>query len=545
MTRYKFNNILKTKKVTFFILFLFSILILFYFLYSFNFKFSSYGLNLFLNYITNLFKFQSDDSTSFKENLWIINLRLLWITLKVVFSGSVLGLFLAFITSYFSVLNIRKKNYISFTIRVLIIFLRSFPILIAITLFSNIFKGQLIATIIFFYSTWLWMHRYFCDIIEASDTKSFWIHINLEQKRFKSFWLHIVINNKNKFIMHSLMSIESNLRWNSILGSIGIVGIGFLFKYYETKFEFLSISILYIVIFIMLFELILFLLNKYLFVGILINKVNINTNKSLKYNYKKIIYLFLFLILLILLFWNLIDIYDYQTNWKLLWLWLKGFLNPNFSDILNKPSIYMIYLDVFKLTYTSLYIGSIFAFFISLFMSEKLFSIYIFLPFRFFITLLKTIPVIVYYILFSTFSDVNFALLSSLIIIIFRTLSKQFAEVINKTDISIIKHWITLGYSRFFIYKNILIMKNIKEIISLIAFEFEGTFRNVITYGIFANINLYLLVKSYEKFAEYGKIVPIFLPAIILYFLTEIVYLFIKINLKKKILYLFLTKIKH
>lgn len=178
-------------------------------------------------------------------------------------------------------------------------------------------------------------------------------------------------------------------------------------------------------------------------------------------------------------------------------------------------------------------------------MSEKLFSIYIFLPFRFFITLLKTIPVIVYYILFNTFSDVNFALLSSLIIIIFRTLSKQFAEVINKTDISIIKHWITLGYSRFFIYKNILIMKNIKEIISLIAFEFEGIFRNVITYGIFANINLYLLVKSYEKFAEYGKIIPIFLPAIILYFLTEIVYLFIKINLKKKILYLFLTKIKH
>lgn len=136
--------------------------------------------------------------------------------------------------------------------------------------------------------------------------------------------------------MHSLISIESNLRWNSILGSIGIAGIGFLFKYYETKFEFLSISILYIVIFIMLFELILFLLNKYLFVGILINKVNINTNKSLKYNYKKIIYLFLFLILLILLFWNLIDIYDYQTNWKLLWLWLKGFLNPDFSDILNK-----------------------------------------------------------------------------------------------------------------------------------------------------------------------------------------------------------------
>ncbi|WAM00838.1 hypothetical protein NWE60_05345 [Mycoplasmopsis felis] len=88
-------------------------------------------------------------------------------------------------------------------------------------------------------------------------------------------------------------------------------------------------------------------------------------------------------------------------------------------------------------------------------------------------------------------------------------------------------------------------MKNIKEIISLIAFEFEGIFRNVITYGIFANINLYLLVKSYEKFAEYGKIIPIFLPAIILYFLTEIVYLFIKINLKKKILYLFLTKIKH
>ncbi|WP_134110187.1 ABC transporter permease family protein [Mycoplasmopsis mustelae] len=476
--------------------------------------------------------------------MWIKNLELMWITIKLVFSGSFVGLILAFFSAYFTALNLWKHNWWTWILRVIILVLRSLPIILIITIFKATYRGEMIAFMIFWYSTWLWLQRYFCDIFESSDTNKFYRDINNGMFHFKSFYINIFLNHKNKFLMNSLLAIESNIRWNSILGSVGVFGIGFLFNLYKNQFQYLGISVLYIVFFVFIFELILVFYNKYLFIAPKIKHSNKNTPKSWKYNYKKIINWVIFSIYFSIVIISFLELSQIKTDFYSFISHLKVLFYFDFSEIIAKPDIYLIYWEIFKQTYIAIYLGFVFAFWFAILMSEKLIQSQISIIFKSFIILLKSIPVIVFYVLFNSFLNPATSLVLSVIILTFRSMSKQFSETINKIDQSKIDYWKSLGYTKFFIYKNFLFPMYRKAILSLVLFESEGTYRNFITYGIFSSYSLYTFVDRYSnRDNSEEKILPLFVPAFIFYFLLELIFLIYKTQIWQKI-YLKIIKFK-
>ncbi|WP_166666797.1 ABC transporter permease subunit [Mycoplasmopsis mustelae] len=465
----------------------------------------------------------------------------MWITIKSVFSGSFIGLILAFITAYFSSLNLWKRNWWTWCIRLLIILLRSLPVLIFIMIFGSAYEGQMIAFMIFWFTSWVYLHRYFCDIFESTSTQKYWMDIHQGMPRFKSFYKNIVLNNKNKFIMNSLLTLETNIRWSSILGSIGIYGIGQLFNTYPNNIEYYGISIFYIVVVIIFFELLLIFFNKYLFVASDINKPDINTPKSWKYNFKKLIKLTIFIIFLIIVIISFADISKTSANTISLRIWLQNLFNWDFSGVQENPNLYLSYWKIFQQTYIVVYVSYFLSLIYALFMSEKLYKLHFTFVFKVIVVLLKAIPVIVFFILFNSLLNKDTAIIIAVIIITFRSLTKQFSEVINRIDKSKVQLWKSLGYNNFYIYWNLLLPMYKKAIVSLVLFKSEGTFRNFITFGIFSNVVLYAYINEYIKNSEYEKIGPAFLPAFLIYAIFEILFLLYKREVFEKIK-LFTTK---
>ncbi|MGZ9797500.1 ABC transporter permease subunit [Mycoplasma sp. 4013] len=535
MTKKKFLVKVWQKTLTKWTLLITSLIILFIFIYQLNIKPSKIGLKLFWVNLKNLFEFSSNSPDFINENLWILNLKYMWITIKSVFSGTFVGLLLAFITAYFSSLNLWRKNWWTWIVRIAIILLRSMPILVPIMIFGSSYQKDMIAFMIFWYTTWLWLHRYFCDIFESSNTKKFWQDINLGMPRYKSFYINIVLSNKNKFIMNSLLAIESNIRWNSILGSVGIYGIGFVFNFFKEKIEYLGISILFVVILVGFFEGILILFNKFLFVSPKIKNPSEKTPYSLAYNYKKILKYLIFAVFFAIIITSFVDLSQTKVNIEFLKLWFNNLFIFDFSEVAIDPNIYNSYWSIFKQTYIAIYLAFLLAILYAILMSEKLFKPIQTYFFKLFIVLLKSIPVLIFFILFNSIFYFETAIILAVIIIAFRAMSKQFSEVINRIDESKVKHWRKLGYSRWFIYKNILLPMYKKAIISLLLFESEGTYRNFITYGVFSNIIIYTYISRYEEKQEFGKIIPAFLPAFFIYVLLELLFLLYKTFLLHKL----------
>ncbi|WAM10194.1 hypothetical protein ONA24_02860 [Mycoplasmopsis cynos] len=68
----------------------------------------------------------------------------------------------------------------------------------------------------------------------------------------------------------------------------------------------------------------------------------------------------------------------------------------------------------------------------------------------------------------------------------------------------------------------------------LILFEFENTFRNGISYGIFATIVLSKKLSEYQVQNTYDRIFPLILPAFLFFILLELTFFVINISTIKQ-----------
>ncbi|QKT05546.1 ABC transporter permease [Mycoplasma sp. OR1901] len=530
MTKKQFNNKIKqTKTIKWLIsLVLVTIFIVFSY-YSSFFEFYS-NFELIWERISSLFKFNHNDIDNNINNLWLSNLRLLWVTIKTTLTGTLCGLILAFFTSYLNAINLHKKRFFAIAIKFLISILRSFPLLIIIYFFKKISTLNLTAFLIFFWSTWLWMHRYFNDIIENSDVKKYWTEINLGKNKFRSFYKNVVLNNKNRFIMNSILAYESNIRWSSILGSIGIYGIGLFIDAYKEKFEYLSISIFYIVTLLIILESLLVLFNK--FIGIRNSNItrNINFNKTLRYNYKKIISVLFLIIIFVVFIFGLIDLFKDTISLDNFKKYFKELMSADFSYLKGTWKFYYFdYIKAFIYTYQAIFLAVVFSLLYSFLLVEKIISLKVTLLAKFIIILLKSIPAIIYFyfiiILFS--EEATFIFMLS--VIAFRALTKQISEKINSKVDKKVQTLISLGYSKWKIYKTYLIPQIKKDIYSFVFFEFEGTYRNAINYGIFTGVvSINTNISYFESKDKYEYIIPLMLPSISFFIMLEFCLLFIK-----------------
>ncbi|AKF41206.1 ABC transporter permease [Mycoplasmopsis canis] len=523
----------KIRKKNFKKIFLFSVslIILLFFMIELDFFSPIYlsGLRRFGFYISDLFKFKSEHPDLPGRSLWLWNLKYLWITLKSVTGGTVLGIILAFFTSYFSSTNIhlgRKRTYV---IKFILVFFRAFPIVMFILLFKAIFSAFLAAFAIFFWSTWLWMHKYFMEIIESSNTKYFWIDVNLGKGKFKSFYKNILLVNKNRYAMNSLLSYESNVRWSSVLGTIGIIGIGFIIDYNRNDFVYLGISLFYIFLVVFSIEIFMFLYNKYLKEFIYKKTKNINYNRTFIYNRNRIILIIIKTIITIVFILSLVDLLKESVNIRLLKNYTQNFFIFDFTDISQDPMFYYRdYLVIFMKTYVSLYFATFFSILYAFLMSEKVSKSFIAIFFKGLLVIIKSIPVSVYFLLFNTFLEGITAITIVLFLAAFRSLAKHINSKINSYSDSELKLYISLGLTKWQIYKKRILPEALKDILSLVVFEFENTSRNGVSYGVFATITITSKISFYQDRGLYNRIFPLLLPIFLFFIVLEITYWAIK-----------------
>ncbi|WP_156954222.1 hypothetical protein [Mycoplasma buteonis] len=333
--------------------------------------------------------------------------------------------------------------------------------------------------------------------------------------------------------MNFLLGIESNVRWSAILGIVGIFGIGDFFHTF-TKIEdmkYLGITILYIMLLVFFIEAILYTFNNFLFRE---NKYNLpQKSKWSIYRHKQIIKIVLFLFSLFYSLYGFMHILfdsSYIFNQNGFSEFFGTFFKLDFSEITNDPKVYLIYIKIAFQVYIVLFIGFFSAAFYSFFCADKLHNISIVFLFKLLLSFIKAIPIIIFFIIFNPILSTYAALTLSLAVSTFRSLAKQFNEHFNAISSKEINLLRDLGWSKWKIYIDFIFKKALKFVLGNASFEIEGTYRNAMNYSMFipSGIGIYELISRYSKYNQYGKIVPLLLPAIILFISLELSYLFIK-----------------
>ncbi|MFV8401189.1 ABC transporter permease subunit [Mycoplasma sp. 005V] len=521
MNKASFVKKLYQRKITKYILLLFLIVFFIYSLYNLNFFYTVNNPNwvgAWENF-KSIFGFASHNK-ELSGNIWLINWNYFLITLKSVTIGTFFGFLLAMITGYFSATNIHKHKYFPFLVKIILMLLRAFPVIVFILLFKNAFSAELASFVLYFWFTWLWMNRYISDLIESCSTKHYFRDLSLGVNRLQSFYKNIYQQVKIKFFLNFFLSYESNIRWLTILGLVGINGLGVVFsdpKHYQDSF---GITLLFIALFILVIEAILYLLNKVL----LVSKAQVNASikqiKSWSYNWKKYVLSLMLIGYFAVLIWGLISLSNSQIYSITLKQYFSNIFKFDFSSF--NWGVMGQYLLIIQQAYISIVLAYILGIMYAYILAEKINHNYSVIASKIFLTFIKVVPTYFWFLVLNPLMDSLTAITIALIVSAFRKLAKQIAESINTLPSHIITLYKQKGWSKLKIYHYYVLPYVNKQLLSVFIFQGEDAVRNSISYGTFANIGIYNLILQYQDKSEYSKIFPVILPAYVFFIILEI-----------------------
>ncbi|WP_434335741.1 ABC transporter permease subunit [Mycoplasma capricolum subsp. capricolum] len=447
-------------------------------------------------------------------NLFLDTLRLLWITIKLALTGTFIGFILAIITSFLSFDKVNNK-FLSYLISIVILILRSTPELIFITLITSTFRNDLSLLLVYIWFTWLWLHKYYIDMLNSFDLHPYYVSINQGNSKFKAFFKEIYPRIKNRVIALFIFSFEANIRWASILAALNLPGIGRLIVYGSENtahFNQLGIPLLVLMSFILVLELLNYLFKKYLvearskvYKQKNETKLEYYTRLSKKLNVNKIIISLIFISLTIISIITFINIPIYIFNLDYVKSFFNNLLNPNFASfsIFNKHienNPILLIWNSLQFTIVAMFICIIIAIIGIRLQSIRLNNLFIVIICRSLNVLIRLIPTIVYFYVFHPiFSNV----LTLVIIVVSlhqaSSKAKQLVEVVDNLNIQIINNLKIQGYSNNQIFLKYVLPAIKIEFISLSIFYFELIFRASITYYILSSDKLYIgyLVTKY------------------------------------------------
>ncbi|UKS53840.1 ABC transporter permease subunit [Mycoplasma feriruminatoris] len=457
-------------------------------------------------------------------NLFLDTLGLLWVTIKLALTGTFIGFILAIITSFLSFSKVNNK-FLSYLISGFILILRSTPELIFITLITSTFRNELSLLLVYIWFTWLWLHKYYIDMLNSFDLQAYYISISQGNSKFKAFFKEIYPRIKNRVIALFIFSFESNIRWASLLAALSLPGIGRLIVYGSENtahFDQLGIPLLVLMGFILFLELLNYLFKKYLvearskvYKQKNETKLEYYTRLSKKLNFNKIIISLIFISLTIISIITFIKIPIYLFNLDYVKSFFKDLLNPNFAsfsifnkNIENNPVL--LIWNSLQFTIVSMFICIVITLIGIRLQSLKLNNLFVVIIFRSLNVLIRLIPTIVYFYVFNpVFSNV----LTLVIIVVSlhqaSSKAKQLVEVVDNLNIQIINNLKIQGYSNNQIFLKYVLPAIKIEFISLSIFYFELIFRASITYYILASDKLYighLITKYLDTRAFYPRL---------------------------------------
>ncbi|MBU4690291.1 ABC transporter permease subunit [Mycoplasma sp. ES3157-GEN-MYC] len=467
--------------------------------------------DLILKKLRKLFIFSNKSTvngsaTGIYTDLWKDSFNSLWITIKLALAGTFVGFVFAIITAILSFKAVTNK-FVAYIFKLTILFLRAIPEIVFILLITNTFRNEICLMIVYLWFTWLWLHKYYIEILQNVDLNPYYLSINQGNTKFKAFIKEIWPRINNRIFALFIFSFESNIRWAAILGALSLPGIGVLINYASEKtirFTQLGVPLLVLMGFIIFLEIINILLKNYLFETKSKPYFQKYKFKTLEYqrlaktiNFRKLIMASIFLICTVITIWTVTSTPIWFFNLTETKLFFNAFFHPNFSGFKlnswdhNFNPFLMIWESI-SFTIMALAICIFFTFISVRLQSIRLNKIWLAVFWRGFNALIRLIPTVVY---FYVFLPILTASPFFLIIIILglhemSSKSKQLVEAVDNLDEEIITNMRMQGYSNNQIYLKFIIPSLKREIISLTIFYFELIFRNSITYAIFAQNEL-------------------------------------------------------
>ncbi|MFV8472417.1 ABC transporter permease subunit [Mycoplasma sp. 1458C] len=521
MNKTTFISKLHKKTALKYALILFLIAFFLYALYNLNFFYTVQNpswQNAWDNF-KSIFSFASHNK-ELSANIWLINWNYFLITLKSVTIGTFFGFLLAIVTGYCSATNIHKHKYFPFLVKIILMLLRAFPVIVFILLFKNAFSAELASFIIYFWFTWLWMNRYIADLIESCSTKQYFRDLALGINKLQSFYKNIYQQVKIKFFLNFFLSYESNIRWLTILGLVGINGLGIVFadpKHYQDSF---GITLLFIAMFILIIESILYLLNKILLVQKPQFQPTKQTIKCWKYNWKKYVLCLMLIGYFAVMIWGFISLADSKIYSITLKQYFANVFKFDFSSF--NWGVMKQYFIILQQAYVSVVLAYILGVMYAYILAEKINKNYSVIASKIVLTFIKVVPTYFWFLVFNPLMDSVAAITVALVVSAFRKMTKQISESINTLPSNIIALYKVKGWSKLKIYRYYVLPYVNKQLLSVFIFQGEDAVRNSISYGTFANLGIYNLVLQYQDKNEYSKIFPVILPAYIFFIILEI-----------------------
>ena len=478
----KINNY-KIKSKLLIVFFVFSFFIFVYFLASFNWNTNSFASSKINSNISKLFSFNNYDKNYPSSSILNNSIKYMFVTIRIVSLGTLIGFILGILTSVISTKEIFRK--ISYLIKAIIIFLRAFPVIIFIYATQEGFEKELAATLILSWFTWLWSSKYLTDMFETANKFSYKMSIKKGQVPLIAFNKEIIGRSNDKIFSLFLYSFESNLRWSTLLGSLGIIGIGeFINSNIPLHYENIGYPLLVLLIVVLFFEMVIWLFNKY----IMSDKTTNFTKKYHLFNYRKMIKI------ITAIFFVVIAIYSIsQLEWNFSRIsgfnnYIEQLFNPNISSwsssSANENPWFMLF-DIFKQCYVIVFITTIFSVIVAAFSSQKIVNSYLALLVKFLISIIRVIPIFLIFRILNAYfiSPISLSIIAVSLHSI-TILSQQFVRSINNIQIRKINQLEKQGYSFIWRVRYYILPSISKEAAANIAFLFVNVTRTVLILGI-------------------------------------------------------------
>lgn len=438
-----------------------------------------------------------DGTVHTPETVFLKSLSLMWKTLMISITGTVMGLFMAVPLSFLAAKTTTSKNYIYLPSRIFLSLIRSIPPLMFAYLFAIYLSPSLagVLTIAIFVATT--MSKWLYEIIDTLPQEAKINFIASGGSKINAFFQVTFLQIRIRFIILAFYNFEQVIRFSSILGVVGIVGIGIMFQRFSSgnvkNWGMLGIVIMVIILTIIILEFLTFLVKKFIlsYQGKIVDARNNNVNAvKLQKNYHKY-----FLFLLLLLFSAKV-IYAFSTIvWAKTTNSIEGspisdLLSPNWNlifdlnDSSNPLTLAFISLGVIVV---SLIIGASISLPLGLLASNKVTGKYFSLVFKFIIILIRSLPIYVWAIWTILIANQNqFAFAGALALGIQSSgmLSKLVAESANSVSDNTILSMRASGATKTQILIHAILPAIMPSLISNILYRLEINFKLLIQLGV-------------------------------------------------------------
>lgn len=485
-------------------------------------NFNSAGVNIFNRSMKSFFGFNQYDIDNYPgKSLWGISFKSLLKSIGYVLVANVIGTFLAIVTSIFC---FKLLFNVIFTkmLKILLTILRSFPVVIVIMVYTKIASVDMIAILSFVWFTWLYLHKYFVEILENVETLKYSTLINNGYSKINSFYKTIWQVFFKKARVLSLYSFESNITWATILGAAGVAGIGVLIDNYQNTFKFIGIPITTLTIFLVLFHGFAALTKKY----IISDFSTKNEQKILRLTIKVIKYVLILLstFLFIYILFTLDYSFKYSTEVE---SFFKASLNTNWNGLFTiDGNIFEWLWELFKQLYSIVFIVfwvSILFTFLQIAKLNNRFFYYLSLIFN---QVIRVIPAYIFVLFINPISmNITITFIIAISINSISSMIKKISDSINQKDSKKIAILTNNGMNKFIIYK-IILLESFNDVKTFFSVEIESVFKDLIYYGIFGGSVLghklvtYAGLKKYNQ--DYNKLWSIIYVIMIVTILIEI-----------------------